>query len=397
MIPNPSQSYAREESRAEPLVAKPLRVLIDGRKLGDGGIGVYIQNLVRGLSAYKNVNCTLIVSGSQAERFDFPDNVNLVVDDAPKYSLDELLLFPRRIDFSMYDIFHAPHYMLPFGIKIPTVVTVHDLIHVTHPEKFYYPFIAKRLIRSAVSRATKVIAVSNSTRDELLKAMVNVRGLKQKLSVVPNAFNPDMICDEGDQISLRKQNELSPYFFANFSNLKPHKGFKELVESYRRMRLAWNGTSKICPTPKLVLAGQGTEELLLSNQTLQELHGLDGVHIVGRLTAGELACWYRQAKAVVVASLTEGFCLPMLEAQASGTPVLCRPVPALLELISERDLAVADFSTDALAKGMIEIVKRTVAAPLNQIPKSRLDRFSVENVAASVLEIYHQALPPKGA
>ncbi len=371
--------------------AVPLRIVIDGRKLGDGGIGVYIDNLVRGLLEVGGAEVTLIARPGAQERVDYSSDVRWLVEDAGTYSIDEMLFMGRRLNVSKFDVFHAPHYTLPFGISIPTVVTIHDLIHIHHPEKFYYPWVARPLIRSAVRRADKVIAVSQQTRH----AVLDLCGVEEsKVICVPNGV-PSFL-GEGPLNSHagRRYGELTPFFLAVFSTLKPHKGLLDLIEAYRSYRAVdtWSEMGSRCP--RLILAGYGTEEILNSSELLARISGTEGVHIAGPVSRDELAALYRKATALVVPSFLEGFCLPALEAQACGTPVVCRPVPALQELVTESDVVAKDFSVPALAAAMAQGISRGVASQ-RVIPFKHLEVYSCARTAARVLDVYKGVLAPK--
>ena len=140
-----------------------LKILLDARKLGHGGIGVYLENLVSGLlylPAFVDGRCELslivnkedpalrqwgkdnglgvFVGECLVEKLSSQWNsrVNLIFDKARGYSLDELFAMPYRLrsEIAKHDLFHCPHYVLPHFIKIPKVVTIHDIIHVTHPD-----------------------------------------------------------------------------------------------------------------------------------------------------------------------------------------------------------------------------------------------------------------------
>lgn len=369
--------------------AAPLRVVIDGRKLGDGGIGVYIDNLVRGLLEIGGVEVAVIARPDGHERAEYASDVRWLLEESPSYSIDEMLFMGRRLNLARFDVFHAPHYTLPFGISIPSVVTVHDLIHVHHPEKFYYPWIARPLIRSAVKRADAVIAVSQQTRAAVLDLC---RVAESKVVYVPNGV-PSFLGDAPlSPIAGHRYCELTPFFLSVFSTLKPHKGFADLIEAYRAYRAVdtWSETGSRCP--RLVLAGYGTQEILNSTELLSMISDTEGVHIAGPVSRDELAVLYRKATALVVPSLLEGFCLPALEAQACGTPVVCRPVPALQELVIESDVVARDFSVSALAAAMAQGLLHGVTTQ-RAVPFNHLELYSCARTASRVLDVYKRVLP----
>lgn len=359
-------------------------MLLDGRKLGDGGIGVYTENLIVGLLEVGGVDVTVISKHRTPPATDYAGRVSWVYDPATPYSLDEIVRMPRRIDFSSYDIFHAPHYVLPFRIPIPTVVTVHDIIHVTHPERFYYPWIARALISSAVRRADGVLAVSRHTRQGVL----SLTGVGQdKVRFVPNAIAPRVVHPTHSTL----HHHDSPYFLAVLSNNKPHKGAKDLLLAYREFRdkKMWEGIVPRCP--KLVLAGFGTADILLSASGNSLVDEVDGLHIAGALSDDELRASMTRATALIVPSVVEGFCLPALEAQACGTPVVCRPVPALQELVCEQDVVAQDFSVSALAAAIAHGLRSGVSSRRQANPK-HLELFSCKHVASLVKAEYERVL-----
>ena len=161
-----------------------LRVLLDARKLGDGGIGRYTENLIAGLCDNKAVDLTVLCHPDRAAQFREVSSISCLTDSATSYSVDEYFRLAKRIDWSKFDLYHTPHYTLPFGIPIPTVVTVHDLIHIEQPQKWFYPLIASKLIRSSLARSSAVLTVSEASRSSIERFYPRS---KNKVRVVPNA------------------------------------------------------------------------------------------------------------------------------------------------------------------------------------------------------------------
>ncbi len=365
--------------------ARAIRLLLDGRKLRDGGIGVYTENLITGLLELGGVAITVLYRDERCLQAHYAERVSWIFDTAPSYSLEEMLFMPSRIDFSPFDIFHTPHYMLPYRIPIPTVVTVHDLIHITHPERLYYPWIAQTLIRSAVRRADGVLTVSRHTRD----GVVRLTGASyDKVRYVPNSIS-DRLCASTARVDTH--NEPHPYLFALFSNTKPHKGLRDLIAAYHVFRAdrGWEAYSQRCPT--LLIAGYGIEQVMESREGVALLEGAEGVRIAGSLSDVALRATLQRAVALVVPSHVEGFCLPAIEAQAVGTPVICRPVPALQELVTERDTVAESFSIESLANALRE-GSRIGFTSSRDLPHAHLELYSGKHVAAQVKSEYERIL-----
>ncbi len=364
--------------------ARPIRLLLDGRKLRDGGIGVYTDNLITGLLEIGGVDITVIYGDQRCREVPYASQVSWLFDPAPSYSMSEIFSMSSRIDFSRYDIFHTPHYVLPYRIPIPAVVTVHDLIHVTHPEKIWYPSVARFLIRSAVRRADGVLAVSRHTQHGVQTLTGVADG---KIRFVPNAISPRKLAQSGE---VAHPDQVSPYLLAIFSNIKPHKGLSDLLVAYRAFREGgcWRSAARQCP--ELLLAGYGVQDGAALVQADE------GVRFVGALSDRELRDTVRGAQALIVPSLVEGFCLPAVEAQAVGTPVVCRPVPALLELVTERDTVAESFSVPSLTRAL-EASMKSMPPSRDATPRAHLDLYSCAKVASMVRSEYERILSSRSA
>lgn len=377
--------------RTAPALSRPIRVLLDSRKIQDGGIGTHIQNLISGLTTIDGVEVTALTYPDRSYLATQCGANAIIEDSSPGYSLEEMFLMSRRIDFSSFDIYHSPHFILPFGIKIPTIVTVHDVIQISHPERFFYPMVAKRLIGSSIRRANKVVTVSNATSRELTRLFPKA---SQKIRVIPNAVDPFFLSETFLRDVPPDQSERGSYIVATFSNLKPHKGLEDLLSAFENLKVLASRLpkedvlAKAIKDLKLVLVGQGTESL-----KAEKLR--DDVLVAGRVSIRELHKLYSSAQALIVASVVEGFCLPVIEAQACATPVIARPTPAVVELMTTNDVLVADFTVDSLTDSLYQFFSKRVYNPElieYAVPLGHMRRFDREDIALSVTELYQSML-----
>jgi glycosyltransferase involved in cell wall biosynthesis len=360
---------------SDPAQGRAIRVLLDGRKLGDGGIGVYIRNLITGLSALKGVDITVLTS--QSRQGLIPKGMSVVVDEAKNYSLNELFLMPRRLDLAKYDVWHSPHFMLPFGLEIPSVVTIHDTIHLDFPERWIHTLVAKNLIKSAMHRADRILTVSNASKDSLANLTANI---KSKIEVVPNAIAEAFIKPNKSASGIN-----GPYFLGVFSNTKQHKGLGDLLIAYDAVREELGGL-------QLVLVGSGLTDENPDLHQFAEILARPEVTILGEISESWLRALYAGADFLAAPSLAEGFGLPVLEAKSQGTPILSRPTPAILELLDEEDIVCSDDTIEELAQGIIEAREKFFNREKLVNPKIDLDKFSTTSTATRVLEVYKSAL-----
>ena len=374
----------------------PLRVLFDVRKIGDGGIGVYIENLIKGLREIRNIKLSLVITQSKKHLLNFCPELEQIVDNAKPYSVDEMFGLSRRINFSNYDIFHSPHFTLPYSIPIPTIITVHDLIHINKPEKVFYPLIAKPLLRSSLRRASKILTVSQSSFNEIDSFVRSKPSVIGKLRVVHNSLDPDFLALRNSENALNGRARIQGrYLLAVLSNLKPHKGLDDLLKAFVWLKESARGLEGLSDL-KLVLAGQGTEGLVSKESLLDMAGSIKGVHIKGAVSKSELAELYQNAEALVVPSLAEGFCLPVVEAHAFGTPVISRPVPAVTELLTVSDKVSANMHYKSLAEAILNFFDGEKDQSLNKQTKKdflshQIKRFDFRDTARAVFQVYNEA------
>jgi len=292
-----------------------MRIGIDARKIADFGIGTYIRGLLRGLIALGGGDTYVAFAPRGSSHF-LPADVEHVVVDAPHYSVRELITVGRAVERANLDLFHAPHYVVPFT-SVPFVVTIHDLIHLRHPNPLARMY-ARQMIGRAVRRSRRVLTVSEAVRREI----VTTFGCgEEHVVVTPNGVGSPFEA-EGKKADGR--------YFLFVGNDKPHKNVDVLVDAFARI----SGAS-------VVLAGAAFERF----------RERDGVIVSGFVTDDELASLYRGAIALVMPSLEEGFGLPALEAMACGCAVITSNAEALVEITGDAALHV-DASIAALADAM---------------------------------------------
>lgn len=306
-----------------------MRIGIDARKIADFGIGTYIRGLLLGLIELGGGD-TYVAFAPQRCAAMLPTEVEHVVVDAPHYSIRELVTVGRAIDRARIDLFHAPHYVVPFT-SVPFVVTVHDLIHLRHPNPLARMY-ARQMIGRAVRRSRRVMTVSDSVKREVVATF----GCgEEHVVVTPNGVAAPFTA-EGNAAQGR--------YFLYAGNDKPHKNVEVLVDAFGRI----DGAS-----------------LVLTGAPFERFCGRDGVIVSGFVSDEELASLYRGALALVMPSREEGFGLPALEAMACGCAVIASDAEALVEITGDAALH-ASPSIDALADAMRRIasddaLRRTLA------------------------------------
>ncbi len=371
-------------------------VLLDARKLGDGGIGIYIENLVDGLLALRRENAAeielrlLVNPGFESDlRLDavrrWQGEVSFHLEKAQKYSAQEYLRLShtQRELLAEVDLFHSPHYTLPYRLGVPSVVTIHDAIHITHAEHLGQRVIGKRLIHSAMRRASSIITVSKHSASVLRSLFPRV---STPVQVVPNALPLDVSIESTrDAAGYVSARGVDPRYCVFLGSERAHKGFEELLTAWTLLDQA---------APDLVLAGDRYSKK--SRARVEELGLSNKVHFVGALSRRELLGLLRGAEALCMPSREEGFGLPALEAMASGVSVVCTPNPALREVAGEAAWFAQSFHAKALADAVEQCLsQREEKQGRIELGKERARNFLISAQARATVEVYQTVLGRK--
>lgn len=360
-----------------------MRVGIDGRVLQDHfpGIGRYLYCLVRALSA-ADLQITLFYDpAAPAERFNPRDlaggSVRLEPLVQPVFSLLGQWRAARAIDRFGLDLFHAPYFLCPIGLRTPMVLTLHDAIPLKHPSSL--PSLASRLaygplLRRALATAKHVITDSQASADEVI-----ARGLltPAKVTVVPLAA--DAIAPPANE-PLPESWPKPPYLL-NLSIDKPLKNQPMLVRAY-----AASGV-----TTPLVLAGPRDVRYSATAEAIAVSGVGSQVFRVGPVPDSRLGDLYRGAQMFLFPSLAEGFGLPPLEAMAMGVPVICSSADSLPEVAGDAAIILRPDDEVGWARAIRDLAADgRLRASLADAGRVRAKQFSWEKTSSATLVVYRK-------
>lgn len=359
-----------------------MRLGIDVRKLGDGGIGEYIRETlveIRGLQP----DLEIVALGFDGKQALLPlDGIEWVSVDAGNYSVAEHFALPAAARRRRIDVFHSPHYVLPLTLAGPSVVTVHDLIHVIHPRSPLHRAYARWMISSACRRARRVITVSEASARDLDERLGISR---EKIRVIPNGVAPRFrpLAQADVDRGLAALGVERPYVLF-VGNCLPHKNVETLIRAWQRLP---------DPLVGLVLCGRGFETASAVRQALAEVGVERRVKIIAAIDLADLVTLYNGAELLASTSLYEGFCLPVVEAFACGTPVLGPDSGAVPEVAGDAAVLVSPRRVDLIAGEMYRLlVDQELRRGLVERGRKRAERFSWVEAARQTLAVYEEAL-----
>ncbi|MCD6519272.1 MAG: glycosyltransferase family 4 protein [Anaerolineae bacterium] len=211
-------------------------------------------------------------------------------------------------------LFHATEHLLPPFFKIPTVLTVHDLIFERYPE--YHKKMNYLYLRAAMplycQRATAIIAVSEATKRDLCTFY---KIPSSKIAVIPEAAAPHFYPQSREKIAAaRKRYKLPSRYILTVGTIEPRKNLIRLLEACTP--LFHKGL-----LDGLAIAGSKGWLYKEFFDHLRRFPYRKKIFILGFVPEKDLPALYSGALVTVQPSLCEGFGLPVLEAMACGSPV----------------------------------------------------------------------------
>jgi len=328
-----------------------VRIAIDSRALlaERTGIGTYTYAVAQGLARVEDAEVGLFAPRPFPRSFQGGDAFSLHTDHHPAGILWVQTTLPRRISRWGADVLLSALTIGPAHTRVPFVSVVHDLTPITHPEwhagRTLIGFVP--MWEHTVERAARFLCVSRTTADDLVARYPETA---PRVRVARNGVDRAFFSPSDDpaarQRTRHRYSSARP-FILYLGTLEPRKNVERLVAACERM---WGRRRS---QPDLVLAGGAGWKTAGLHRRIVRSPYRDKIHVAGytaREAAREL---YRAAEVFVYPSLAEGFGLPLLEAMACGTPVVCSTADALVEVAGEAALYAPPCDVDALS-GQIE-------------------------------------------
>ena len=256
------------------------------------------------------------------------------------------------------DVFAAGALPLPANVGVPIVLTLHDLrfLDESTGAPWWRRVWARGRLRPNLARACRVVAVSQTTADDIVR-----RGLfsRECIDVVPNAPTPDLEAVDDPQLlaAFRRRAGLNSRYVLAIGPLEPHKNLGWMLDVLAAVRKRPAGSDVA-----LVLAGRAEPEAALVVGRRAKRIGVDeAVRVTGCLTQDELAVALTGADALFAAGRREGFAIPVVDAQRIGVPVVALRAGALPEVCGAGGWLVGDdveSAADALIAAITPVGAR---------------------------------------
>ncbi|MYB75789.1 MAG: glycosyltransferase family 4 protein [Chloroflexi bacterium] len=281
------------------------------------------------------------------------------------------------------DVLHCPLNVIPMGAACPTVLTIHDLTFLRYPRLF--PQLKRQYLRLftrlSAQHANAVVAVSASTRDDVVQ-MLGVP--QERVHVVHHAADADFRPRAQEECStFRTSKGLPNRYVLYVGTLEPRKNVDVLIRAF----------GKVVREEKLphslVLVGAKGWMTQAIQQAIAEANVGERLLMPGYVARAELPLWYSSADVFVYPSTYEGFGYPVLEAMASGTPVITSNTSSMPEIASDAGVLVSPREESTLAAAMASILTDTALADsLRARGLEQASRFSWDKSVRTCMNLY---------
>ena len=361
---------------------------------GSSAVGSYLNQLLRRIPP-SEANVELF--GWDFDRFAFneaaPDMEFISrcsINGRTANSLWHMTRFPKFAESRSWDacFFPSAHKCLPYKSPCPSIGVVHDMARWwgSRKTKEQLGIVIRVLLPNALRRLDRIIAVSGWVKQELID-LVNIK--ESRIDVIPNGIDHTAFYP-------RPRNEESVVLIQPFSFRRPYVLYaarlEHPVKNHKRLIEAFGIFKEITRYPhRLVLAGADSMGVEKIRKAAEESKYRKDIFFTGHFPLSSLPELYAGADLVVVPSMYEGFGMGVLEAMASGVPVVCARAASLPETAGHAALYFDPQDTEDMADRMVTMLKnRDIYRECRALGLERAEKFSWDACAEETLKVIYE-------
>lgn len=362
-----------------------MKIVIDARESGTTS-GRYVDKLLEYLQIIDKTNeYHLLLKSHRLESYkNLPANFHALECNVKEFTFAEQTKLLSHISTIKPDLVHFPMVQQPIFYRGKTVTTMQDLttLRFTNPSKNLVIFKLKQIVYwlvnyVAVRKATKLIAISEFTKNDVMKTLRYSR--PEKFTVTYEAADELPKSDESVQGLFSKK------FIMYVGRHQPHKNLERLVEAHQKLLLN---------QPDLILAIVGKKDAtteILEKKALNK--GYENIVFTGFVTDSQLRWLYENTACYVFPSLSEGFGLPGLEAMVHGAPVASSNATCLPEIYGDAANYFDPNNIDDMANKIDEILSDgNLRKDIVDKGYAQAKKYNWKRMAEQTLTVYEKAL-----
>lgn len=368
-------------------------------KSSASGSGQYLRQLLKALAEIDSRNEYVLLGPeriSQDSSLPLPYRVKAVPAFARRNESIEKLAWeqftgPAEALKAGVDLFHVPYFAPPLIPRMPTVVTIHDVI----PFRLaLYRAGARveaymRLAARAAHSATLIITVSHHAKQDMVDALkLSPECIRVIYAAAGDEYRP--LTDPAVLAAARARYGLDERYIFYLGGLDQRKNVSQLVRAFAQVYRQLGD-----PNLRLLISGNPDKQsgpLFADPRPIATDLGIEGQIIYRFVKEEDKPAIYSGASVFVFPSIYEGFGLPPLEAMSCGTPVICSNRTSLPEVVGDAAISLDPDDTSAMVEAMHSVLTNTtLAAELRERSLKRAAQFSWRETAQETVTAYEEA------
>ena len=361
------------------------------------GSGQYVRYLLQNLRRVApDLQLTLVMPPHNPAPTDLPPNVNIIPTRGGSGNLGKVLFeqrsYPQAVKQSGADIAHVPYWGPPLSSPARLVTSILDVIPVALPE--YSSGLRARLytslVRAASRGAAHTITISNAAKADIVKYLeLPEDTITTTYLAADEVYHPRMGAER--DAAVRAKYNLPDQFVLYMGGFDIRKQVNQLLLAY-----TYVGQAEGDNIP-LVIAGRepqwGSPMFPDLRKYADDLKITDYVRWIGYIDEADKPSLYRLADVFVFPSMYEGFGLPVLEAMASGTPVVANEVSSIPEVTADAAFLVDEGNAKAMGGAIIALLlQQPFRDSLINQGLARATNFSWRKTAKETLAVYEKVM-----
>lgn len=375
---------------------RPLRIGIDARELEGKrtGVGRYLINLLSEWSELATQNdYTLffkrnIPDDQLLKRGCFSNRLLNLPGLLDRNIIWEQVYLPLYLRKGKYDLFFSPSYTLPLLIKEKAIVAIHDISYEVNPEWFpsREAWIRRIFTRYSIRKAKAIITISEFSKRDIIRLYgINEKKVKVIYLAPDRAFST--VTDSNSLKKIKERYNTGERFIlyvGSILNRRPIetllKAFSKVIAEEKWLRLVIVGENRTSPRKDIV-------------DIIDRLGIKDSVIHLNYVPDDELALLYKAAQIFIYPSFYEGFGLPVVEAMASGTPVIVPNLASLPEVVDDCGILLEHLNEDEIKTAIFRLIRdESLRNEFSKMGKERARNFSWRNSAQNHLNLFREVL-----
>lgn len=368
---------------------RPLRICIDVRSPGHGGIATYTANLIDHLLQIDSDNHYLLLIDPDQRSRARPgvDEIIVPAGNPLQWFVWSNTRLPRLLHEHRIDIYHTLKHVTAFRIPARAMATLHgaEMIYRFPWVYRWYDLLYWRIVYSVAARRYDRLLTATDCEAGFFSARKRIPPEKFRTTALAAATRFQEISDPVRLEEARRRLALPSRFILFVGRMHAIKNLERLIEAFARAR------PRLPDSMHLVLTGaaSGAYHQRL-NLLVQRLGIGDRVQFTGEIT-DELPLLFNLAEVFMLVSLYENFGLVLLEAMACGTPVITSAIDDIDDVVGTAAVRVAPTDVDAISNAMIDVLgSAECRADLAARGLDQARRFSWERCARETLDVYRE-------